>query len=326
MAGAQDHRLAAAVCATGALGSLPAAMFAPEELRDELRQLAARAEGKPINVNFFCHETPPIDRAAEERWRMALLPYYREFGVDPAAIVSGPGRRGFDDAAADVIAEFRPAVVSFHFGLPSRRLLEYVKSWGAVVMSSATTADEGRWLETNGADVIIAQGLEAGGHRGHFLNNDLSLQRPLTALLPQLLATVSVPLIAAGGIASAADAREALSLGAVAVQVGTAYLLCPEATTGAPHRRALQSEDGRTTALTNLFSGRPARGIVNRLMRELGPMSGLAPTFPHASAALAPLRAAAERLGSGDFSPLWAGQNLSGCAAIPAAEVTRGFR
>jgi nitronate monooxygenase len=322
MAGVQDHHLAAAACESGALGSLPGAMFAPDALRDELQRLSARVSG-PFNVNFFCHVAPVLDAAREARWREALAPYYLEFGIDPQSVTTLPGRRGFDDDAADVIAEVRPAVVSFHFGLPSRRLLDYVKSWNPLVMSSATTVDEARWLEANGADVVIAQGLEGGGHRGHFLSDDLSWQRPLSALVPQLLAAISIPVIAAGGIGSAADVREALSLGAVAAQVGTAYLLCPEATTSAPHRRALESNDGRVTAITNLFSGRPARGIMNRLMRELGPMSPLPPEFPHAAAALAPLRAAAERRGSGDFSPLWAGQNVDGCAAIPASDLTR---
>jgi nitronate monooxygenase len=322
MAGVQDHRLAAATCEAGALGSLPAAMFAPEALRAELAQLTRRTS-RAFNVNFFCHPTPTPDPAKESRWRETLAPYYRELGVDFSAISSGGGRRGFDDGTADVVEEFRPAVISFHFGLPTQRLLERVKSWGSLVLASATTIDEGRWLEARGADVIIAQGVEAGGHRGHFLSDDLSLQPSTWDLVPVLVAAVSVPVIAAGGIADAASVHRALSLGAIAAQVGTSYLLCPEATTSAIHRDALASGAARTTALTNLFSGRPARGIVNRLMRELGPMSDLPPAFPLASAAVAPLRAAAERDGSGDFSPMWAGTNISAAAPIPAGELTR---
>lgn len=321
MAGVQDHRLAAATCEVGALGSLPGAMFSAEALRDELAQLTRRTSG-PFNVNFFCHSAPTPDPAREARWREALAPYYRELGIDSSAISPGGGRRGFDDETADVVEEFRPSVVSFHFGLPTQRLLDRVKSWGSLVLASATTVDEGRWLEARGADVVIAQGIEAGGHRGHFLSDDLSLQPSTWDLIPALVATLSVPIIAAGGVADAAAVRRALSLGAIAAQVGTSYLLCPEATTKAVHRRALASDEARTTALTNLFSGRPARGIVNRLMRDLGPMSDLPPAFPLASTAIAPLRTAAERNGSGDFSPMWAGTNVSGAVPVPAGELT----
>jgi nitronate monooxygenase len=201
-----------------------------------------------------------------------------------------------------------------------------VKRWGAVVMSSATTVAEARWLQDHGADVIIAQGLEAGGHRGHFLDADLSLQAGTFALLPQMVAAVSVPVVAAGGIADAAGTAAALALGAAGVQVGTAFMLCPEATTSALHRAALQSPAAAHTALTTLFTGRPARGIVNRVMRELGPLRAAPhPAFPRAAAAIAPLRAAAEGHGSGDFSPLWSGQNPRGCRAVPAATLTRAL-
>jgi nitronate monooxygenase len=215
--------------------------------------------------------------------------------------------------------------VSFHFGLPTADLLARVRNWGAKILSSATTVEEALWLEAHGVDLIIAQGLEAGGHRGLFLSDDLNRQIGTFALLPQIVQAVKVPVVAAGGIADAQGVAAALALGAAGVQVGTAYLLCPEAATSAVHRAALKSETARYTALTNLFSGRPARGIVNRIMRELGPISALTPAFPLAGAALAPLRAKAESQGSGDFSPLWAGQNASGCKEIAAAELTRGL-
>ena len=193
------------------------------------------------------------------------------------------------------------------------------------MLSSATTVEEARWLEAHGADGIIAQGLEAGGHRGHFLSDDLTRQLGTFALLPQIVRAVSVPVIAAGGIADAAGVRAALALGAKAVQVGTAYLLCPEATTTTVHRNAISSTDGSHTAVTNLFTGRPARGIVNRLMRDVGPLRADLPSFPLAASALAPLRARAEAQGSSDFSPLWAGQNVSGCQRIPAGDLTRSL-
>ncbi|PTS85175.1 2-nitropropane dioxygenase [Pseudomonas sp. HMWF032] len=321
MAGAQLHGLAAAVSHAGALGSLPCAMLDAAGLRKELQALREKTR-KPYNLNFFCHTPPSADGAREAAWREALSPFYRELGIDPATIASGPGRLPFSAEMADLLDEFRPAVVSFHFGLPSAELLARVKTCGAKVLSSATTVAEALWLEANGADAIIAQGLEAGGHRGMFLTEDLSSQLGTFALLPQIVQAVRLPVIAAGGIADAAGVRAAMALGAAGVQIGTAYLCCDEASTSAIHRAALRSPAARHTALTNLFSGRPARGIVNRVMRELGPISPLAPAFPLATAAIAPLRTKAESQGSGDFSPLWAGQNVSGCKAISAAALT----
>jgi nitronate monooxygenase len=322
MAGVQGSALALAVCNAGGLGSLPCAMLTPDALRTELQALRAGTT-RPFNLNFFCHVPPPPDAAREAAWRQALAPYFAEHGIDPATLAAGAGRAPFSEAIADLVEPFAPPVVSFHFGLPAPALLQRVKRWGAVVMSSATTVAEARWLQEHGADVIIAQGLEAGGHRGHFLDADLSLQAGTFALLPQVAAAVSVPVVAAGGIADAAGTAAALALGAAGVQVGTAFMLCPEATTSALHRAALQSPAAAHTALTTLFTGRPARGIVNRVMRELGSLSPLAPAFPLATTAMAPLRASAEAHGRTDFSPLWAGQNASGCRAVPAAQRLR---
>ena len=322
MAGVQASALAVAVSNAGGLGSLPAAMLTLDSLRSELQAISAQTT-RPYNINFFCHTPPVPDAQRDTTWHAALSPYYDAFGLDMGAIAAGPGRAPFSAEVADVVEPFRPPVVSFHFGLPPADLLARVKSWGSKVLASATTVDEARWLQAHGADAVIAQGLEAGGHRGHFLSDDLSAQMGTFALLPQIVQAVDVPVIAAGGVADAAGVAAALALGAAAAQVGTAYLLCPEATTSAVHRAALQSDAARHTALTRLFTGRPARGIVNRVMRELGPLSPVAPAFPLATAAMAPLRAHAERLGSGDFSPLWAGQNTSGCRAIGAAELTR---
>jgi nitronate monooxygenase len=322
MAGVQDLKLAVAVSEAGALGSLPCAMLTPDAMRRELSGIGWQTD-RPVNVNFFCHVPPTPDDTREARWREALAPYYAEFGLDITSVPAGPGRRPFDAEAAGVLEALRPRVVSFHFGLPAPELLGRVKALGARVLASATTVNEARWLEANGADVVIAQGLEAGGHRGHFLSDDLSEQMGTFALLPQVLRAVKLPVVAAGGIADAAGVAAAMALGASGVQVGTVYLLCPEATTSAIHRAALQSEAAQHTALTRLFTGRPARGIVNRLMRELGPMNEAPPAFPLATAAIAPLRAKVEAQGSGDFSPLWAGQNTRGCKALPAAELTR---
>jgi nitronate monooxygenase len=322
MAGVQANALAVAVSNAGGLGSLPCAMLSLDVMRNELAAIRAQTS-KPFNVNFFCHAPSAASAEREAAWRAALAPYYKEFGIDVATIPVGPGRAPFSSEAADVLNEFKPAVVSFHFGLPSAELLARVRAWGSKVLSSATTVEEAHWLEAHGVDAIIAQGIEAGGHRGIFLSDDLSSQVGTIALLPQIVRAVKLPVIAAGGIADARGVAAALALGAAGVQIGTAYLLCPEATTSVVHRAALKSEAARHTALTNLFTGRPARGIVNRLMRELGPISTAAPAFPLATAAIAPLRAKAESRGSGDFSPLWSGQNASGCKEIPAAQLTR---
>lgn len=330
MAGAQDHALAVAVSRAGGLGSLPAAMLAPDALAKELAALrdALGPEGL-FNVNFFCHVPPVPDAEREARWLDRLAPLDAELGVRRDSVPRGPGRLPFSRESAEVIAAFRPPVVSFHFGLPAPELVAACKAWGAEIWSSATTVGEARWLEAHGADVVIAQGLEAGGHRGHFLSDDLTRQLPLLPLVQQIRRAVRCPVIAAGGIADAAGARAARALGADAVQAGTAFLLCPEARTSALHRAALASDAATHTALTNVFTGRPARGIVNRFMRALGPLADDAPAFPLATNASAPLRSAAEARGSSDFSPLWAGQNApltrARNAAHVVAELAAGF-
>lgn len=324
MAGAQGSALAIAVCEAGGLGSLPCAMLSTDAMRAELAAIRAATQ-KPFNVNFFCHTPPTPNKEREAAWRAALAPYYQEYGIDPETAPGAPVRAPFTAEAALVLADFRPAVVSFHFGLPEKHLLRMAKDLGARILSSATTVEEARWLEAHGADAVIAQGLEAGGHRGNFLSGDLASQLGTFALVPQIVRAVRIPVIAAGGICDAQGVAAAMALGAAGVQVGTAYLLCPEAGTSAVHRAALKSDAARRTAVTNVFSGRPARGIVNRAMEELGPMSDLAPEFPLASTAIAPLRAKAESAGRGDFSPLWCGQNPSGCREIPAGELTRSL-
>ena len=321
MAGSQGSALTIAVSNAGGLGSLPCAMSTPDAMRKELLAITA-ATSHPYNVNFFVHRQPQPDEAREAAWRKLLAPYYDELGIDAAALQSGPSRMPFGDDVADVLEEFKPPVVSFHFGLPSEKLVTRVKSWGAKILSSATTLAEAQWLEARGVDAVIAQGLEAGGHRGIFLTDDLSTQVGTFALVQQIAKAVRVPVIAAGGIANANGVKAAMQLGAAGVQVGTAYLLCPEATTNAVHRAALRSDAAATTAVTNVFTGRPARGITNRIMRELGPISSAAPAFPLAATAVLPLRVQAESQGSGDFSPLWAGQNAAGCVEMPAGELT----
>lgn len=322
MAGSQGSALAIAVSNAGGLGSQPCAVLGLDQIRKELQAITA-ATSKPYNVNFFVHKPPTPDPARENAWRRLLAPYLAEHGIDQDAIQAGPQRLPFDDAAADMLEEFKPPVVSFHFGLPSDALMKRVKGWGSKILSSATTLHEARYLETHGVDAIIAQGYEAGGHRGMFLTEDLNSQVGTFALVQQVVRAVSVPVIAAGGIADAKGVKAALVLGAAAVQIGTGYLLCPEASPNPLHRTALKSTAAQTTAITNLLTGRPARGIVNRLMREIGPMNSAAPAFPLAATAVFALRAKAESKGLHDFTSMWAGQNAAACREMSAADLTR---
>ena len=321
MAGVQDSALAIAVSNTGGLGSLPCSMLSMEGLRDELTLIRSKTT-KPINVNFFSHVEPEFNSEQEENWRRELQPYFNEYKLDSNKIKSGAGRKPFSNEAADVLEEFKPEFVSFHFGLPENSLLQRVKSWGSAVISSATTVEEAIWLVKNGVDAIIAQGIEAGGHRGMFLSEDLSNQLETFELLPKIIEQVSVPVIAAGGISDAKGVARARALGAAAVQLGTVYLLCNEAKTSAVHRAAIKNCTTVQTDITNLFSGRPARGIINRAIKELGPINRNAPQFPLASTAITVLRSHCEKNGSSDFTPLWCGTNIKGCAEISAGELT----
>lgn len=324
MAGAMDTDLAIAVAQGGGLASLPVALLDEAKMRAQVAAFRA-ATDKPLNLNFFCHTPPVSNNAREHAWREALKPYYAEYGIDPAAPVASSNRTPFDAALCAAVEELKPEVVSFHFGLPEAALVQRVKAAGCVVMSSATTVKEARWLEAHGADVVIAQGYEAGGHRGMFLTADLAAQPGTFALIPQVVDAVGVPVIGAGGIADARGIAAALVLGASAVQIGTAYLRCPESKILPPHRAALSAAHDDDTAVTNLMTGRPARGLVNRVMRELGPISGIAPEFPLAGGALAPLHAKAQAQGSGDFSSMWAGQAAALAREMPAAELTRAL-
>jgi nitronate monooxygenase len=321
MAGTMDGALAAEVSAAGGLGSLPCAMLNAAQIRAEVEKIRRRTD-KPFNLNFFCHTPPELNNAREAAWRDRLAPYYREYGLDPAAPVAASLRLPFDAAMCELVEELKPRVASFHFGLPSPELLAPVKRAGCAVMSSATTVAEARRLETRGVDAIIAQGAEAGGHRGMFLDMDIAGQVGTFALVPQVVDAVKVPVIATGGISDSRGIAAALALGAAGVQIGTAYLFTPEAKISAPYRAALKSARDDATRITNVMTGRPARGIVNRVMREVGPIAVVAPEFPLAAGALAPLRARAEAAGSGDFSPLWSGQAAALGREMPAAELT----
>jgi nitronate monooxygenase len=322
MAGAQGPELAIAVCKAGGLGSLPAALLTPERLREQIAAVR-RETNASFNVNFFCHAEPTPNPEIEARWRERLAAYYGEAGIDSSAVPAAPVRTPFGEAMCALIEETRPAVVSFHFGLPAAPLLARVKATGALVLSSATTVAEARWLEHKGADAIIAQGREAGGHRGMFLSDDIDAQPGLISLLPQVRDAVRVPVVAAGGMSDGRGIAAAFALGADAVQMGTAYLRTPEATISPMHRAALASARDDATRLTNVFTGRPARGLINRFVAEVGPICEDAPQFPLAAGAAAPLRTAAEGRGSGDFSPLWAGEAAALARDEGAESLTR---
>lgn len=325
MAGVQDSELAIAVCQAGALGSLPCAMLNTEQLQQQIGLLKQACNG-PFNLNFFCHQMPDLmpedSPSIQVTWRTMLQGYFDELAIPDEQKNSAPTRMPFSHAIADVIEPFSPPIISFHFGLPEKALMNRIKGWGTKVISTATTLAEAKWLQLNGVDAIIAQGVEAGGHRGMFLTEDLSTQVGLFSLLGQLKGQIEVPIIAAGGIGDSESVQAALMLGASAVQVGTAYLLCHQSKTSQLHRDVLQSERRYHSALTTLFSGKPARGIVNRVMHELGPLNPLVPPFPYGGADMAILRQYAERMGKDDFSPLWSGQNPDACQSICATELT----
>lgn len=310
MAGAQGTAMAIAVSNAGGLGSLPCAMLSPEKMRAEMGVIRQQTQN-PVNMNFFCHTPPADDPSAQTRWRVRLRDYYIEHGLDPDAEASAVNRAPFDEVVCEIVEETRPEVVSFHFGLPEPVLLDRVQASGAKVISSATTSSEARWLAEHGVDAVIAQGAEAGGHRGIFLGDDITRQPGIMALVPQVVDAVDVTVIAAGGLTDARGIAAAFMLGASAVQAGTAFLFTPEAAISELHREALDNASDDGTALTNLFSGRPARGLLNRVMREVGPISADAAPFPTAGGALAPLKRAAEADGRADFSSLWAGQAAS---------------
>ena len=324
MAGIMDAELVIAAAQGGALGSLPCAMLSVEKAREQINIIRQRVSA-PVSMNFFCHKSVNADPRREAGWKQRLAAYYNELGLDPATPINAANRAPFDAAMCALVEELKPEVVSFHFGLPHQALLKRVKAAGCIVISSATIVKEAIWLEENGADAIIAQGAEAGGHRGMFLTEDIAQQPGTFALVPQVVDAVKVPVIAAGGIADGRGIAAAFALGAAGVQIGSAYLRCPESRVIAPARTALAQARDDSTVITNVMTGRPARGIANRVMRELGPISPDAPDFPHAATGLAPLKAAAEKVGKVDFTNLWAGQAIRLGREMPAAELTRAL-
>jgi nitronate monooxygenase len=323
MAGSDSPALAAGVSRAGGLGSLAGALLTPEKLREAAAAIRA-VTSQPFNLNFFCHTmTPAIDPSQEQRWKQLLRPHYERMGLDIENVAPAPLRLPFDEAACAAMEEIKPAVASFHFGLPALALVQRLKKCGIKILASATSVAEAQWLEERGCDAIIAQGAEAGGHRGMFLELNVATQTGLMSLVPQMVDAVSVPVIAAGGIMDGRAIAAVLALGASAAQIGTAYLFCPEAKVSLLYRQALAETPDNGTAITNLFSGSPARGIATRFVREAGPMSDVAPDFPHAATLIATLRAASEKAGSTDYMQMWAGQSARLGRVMPAYELTK---
>jgi nitronate monooxygenase len=322
MAGSDSVALARSVSSAGALGSLACALLSPDDVREAVRALR-KDMARPFNLNFFCHTMQPPDATATARWKEFLRRSYEQSGLDIDSVAESRLRLPFDEDMCTAVEEVRPEVVSFHFGLPGDALVNRLKRHGIKILSTATSVREAKWLEARGCDAVVAQGIEAGGHRGMFLETSVAAQTGLFALLPLVVDAVSVPVIAAGGIADARGAAAAFLLGASGVQLGTAYLFCPEANVSPPYRRALEQVTDNGTVLTNLFSGRPARGILNRYLQELGPISDAALPFPYAATLVAPLRAASEKAGVTDYMQMWAGQAARLAKPMSAYEFTR---
>jgi nitronate monooxygenase len=324
MAGAQDADIMIGAAQGGALASLPCAMITVEKAREQINIVRQRVSA-PLNMNFFCHKAVDVTAGQDALWRKRLTSYFREHGLDANAAIPAANRAPFDAAMCELVEELKPKVVSFHFGLPDKALVRRVKDAGCIVISSATIVREAVWLEQNGADAIIAQGAEAGGHRGMFLTDDIASQPGTFALVPQVVDAVRVPVIAAGGISDGRGIAAAFALGAAGVQIGSAYLRCPESKLIALVRKVLAEASDEATVITNVMTGRPARGVANRVMREVGPVAAEAPPFPHAATALSPLKAAAEKLGRTDFTNLWSGQAIRLAPEMPAADLTRAL-
>ncbi|KAA5533513.1 nitronate monooxygenase [Taibaiella lutea] len=321
MAGSDSVKLAIEVARAGGLGSLACALLTPDAIKNAVSEFRNNVPA-PVNLNFFCHEMLPADPKRNADWKQKLQPYYEQLGINYNDATPTALRMPFDNEMYKVLEQVKPEIISFHFGLPEPGLLERVKATGAKIISSATTVAEAHWLEARGCDAVIAQGAEAGGHRASFLHSDPRRQVGTIALVPQVVDAVKIPVIAAGGISDARGIAAAFMLGASAVQLGTAYLFCPEAKVSTLYRNRLSTVAADETVITNLFSGRPARGILNRFVEEMGIISADAPAFPYASVYINPLRSKSEELQSNDFLQMWCGQGAELCTAIAARKLT----
>jgi nitronate monooxygenase len=320
MTGYVSEEMVIAVSNAGGLGSLPATLLPPDAISQSIAALRKQTRG-PIAVNFLAHSlaAPDADRSAA--WRARLAPFFDELGLERNMPLPPMAIPVFEEAQCVALEQSRPDVVSFHLGLPAAHFVARLKARGMAILSSATTVAEAVWLEERGCDAIIAQGLEAGGHRGSFLSTDLAEQCGTMALVPQIVDAVRAPVIAAGGIGDARGVTAAITLGASAVQLGTAFLFCPEAQVPPPYREALNQAGSADTVVTRVYSGLPARVIANRFTRVLYDAQDDVVQFPLGMAAVAPLVAASLKAGSSDIAPLWAGQGVGLGQSIHAGEL-----
>ena len=319
MAGAQDEELAIAVAQAGGAGSIPCAALTPKEVYASATRFKSATNG-PLSLNFFCHTTPNFDQKREALWLNELQRYYDGLSLTPEYPMSGVPR-SLDADMVDVACNIEPAIASFHFGLPAAEYVERIRATGVKIIATATTVAEAIFLEQNGCDAVIAQSKSAGGHQGSFLSITTPTRLSTMDLVPQIAAAVSIPVIAAGGIADASDIRAVMTSGASGTQIGTRFLKSPESKITAIHRDILDGDIIRATAITNVFTGRPARGFINKLVREIGPINPNVQAYPLAIPALAPLKSATT--GSEDFISLWAGENWKTGAPKPAADIVK---
>ena len=320
MASASTPDMAAAVCNVGGLGSLGCAMYDTDGVRGVVADLRRQTD-RPFNLNFFVHQEPDLTAADTEPMRALLAPYYAERGVETVPEVSVPFPT-FGEAMLETLLDLRPPIVSFHFGLPSNAAVTALKASGVIIMASATTVPEASALADGGVDAIVAQGHEAGGHRGTFAEPFEDGLVGTMALVPQIVDAVEVPVIAAGGIADGRGIAAAFMLGASGAQIGTAYLTCPESSADEIYRAVLRQGRGDQTRVTRLFTGRPARSLRNRLIDELADPEKDAAPFPSQTSLTAPLRKAAARDNAAELRLLWSGQAVALNRTMPAAELT----
>ena len=317
MSGSISPTQAAAVSNAGALGSIGTAGQPTAVVREQVKALR-QATNQPFNLNFFVHARPGSNPQATARVRATLAPYFDEFGLGPVPEPTEPFPT-FGEEQLELVLELRPRVVSFHFGLPTTAAVQRIKAAGGIILSSATTVAEARSLEANGADVIIAQGLDAGGHRGSFSESPGAGMVGTMALVPQIVDAVRVPVIAAGGIADGRGIAAAFALGASGVQMGTAFLGCPEATISPLHRVQLRTATDDATELTHAFTGRPARAIRNRFIAEMADSEHL--DFPLQASLVGPLWRLPSDEARTAFTPFWAGQAAPLVRDLPASRL-----
>jgi len=322
MAGSGGPELASAVSSAGGLGSLPCAGLTPENIRTHVTAVRQKTSN-PLSLNFFCHEFLEHDETVEQAWLDKFSPYCEELGVISTIGAASSNLDPFGEEHCQLVEDLRPAVASFHFGLPDASLLQRVKAVGCRVICSANTVKEAVWLANNGCDAIIAQGTEAGGHRGMFLSKTVAEQAGTMALVPQVVDAVDVPVIAAGGIADGRGIAAAFALGASGVQIGTAYLFTDESWANDLYKAKLHVATDDGTVLTNVFSGKPARGFATRLTRDLGPINDQPMAFPMGYGVLAQFKAKAEASGTAEFSSYLAGQSASMGRPETASELTQ---